>query len=229
MRARSWPGLHRRAVLRERWAALCDRLGLDRRACREHGHRLIAGWDRLPRYYHDTTHLLACLDGMEPIRDQLQDPNAVELALWFHDAVYWPRRHDNEPRSAQWAATFMDAARLPASQRELVVRHINETAHHQPPSAGDAQFVVDIDLGVLGQPQHIYDAFERNVRKEYRWVPWPDYVRGRTTVLRSFLDRDSIYSARWFRDRLEAQAQGNLTQRIAELTLSLEIADTTRS
>ena len=165
--------------------------------------------------------------GMEPIRDQLQDPNAVELALWFHDAVYWPHQHDNEARSAQWAGAFMDAARLPASLRERVVRHILETAHSQPASAGDAQFVTDIDLGVLGQPKEVYDAFEANVRKEYRWVPWAGYLRGRAAVLQSFLDRDRIYSTGWFFDRLEVPARRNLKQRIDQLTLSLEITDTT--
>ncbi len=36
-------------------------------------------------------------------------PAEVELALWFHDAVYRTFRKDNELQSAVWANDFLEA------------------------------------------------------------------------------------------------------------------------
>ncbi len=228
MRRRSWSKIHRHAELMHRWKALCQGLGLSARLAHLQGQGLINSWDHLPRHYHDTTHLMACLGGLDQVKNQMQDPNAAELALWFHDAIYWPRRKDNEERSAQWAAQFMTTAGLPVTQRDQVVRLILETKHSARPSQGDARFVIDIDLGILGQNDAAYKAFERNVRKEYRWVPWIDYVKRRSAVLQSFLDRPRIYSTDWFRERLETQARSNLQRQIELLLPPLGITDTTR-
>ena len=212
----------------QRWTQLCSELGVDSRLAHAEGKRLIGSWDRLPRYYHDTTHLLACLEGLDQVRALLKDPHAAALALWFHDAVYWPRRHDNEDRSAMWAADFITRAGLPLALRDLVVKHILETKHSALPSPGDAQTVIDIDLRVLGQNEAVYAGFERNVRKEYRWVPWPDYAMRRGAVLQSFLDRARIYSTDWFFERYEATARHNLERTIKDLSRTGEIAAATR-
>ena len=217
MRQRSAPKLARLKELRQRWQLLCDGLKIDWRLARQEGQQLVSSWDRLPRYYHDTTHLLACLRALEPVRLQLQNPQACELALWFHDAVYWPRRKDNEEQSAAWALRFMTAAGLDARQRDGVVQLVLETRHATLPSTGDAQYVVDADLGILGQPPSVYGRFEANVRKEYRFVPEADFRLRRVGVLQGFLDRPRIYSTEWFHSRLEQQARHNLGQAIAVL------------
>jgi predicted metal-dependent HD superfamily phosphohydrolase len=86
------------------------------------------------------------------------------------------------------------------------------------PSPGDAQWVGDIDLAILGQRESVYRQFERDVRSEYRWVRWPRYVAGRSAVLQSFLDRPSIYTTPWFKERYENAARLNLTAAIAALS-----------
>lgn len=203
--------------LRQRWLVLCDSLGIPRKLSYLQGGKLVSSWDRLPRYYHDTTHLQACLHGLEPVRNHLQNPQACELALWFHDAVYWPQRKDNEAQSAAWALQFMTAAGLGAKLRDEVVKLVLETRHTALPSAGDAQYVVDVDLGILGQSPEVYRRFETNVRKEYRFVPEADFKVRRIGVLRGFLMRPRIYSTEWFHSRLEQQARHNLAQAIAGL------------
>ena len=217
MRQRSASKLARLKELRQHWQLLCDGLKVNRQLAHHEGQGLISAWDRLPRYYHDTTHLLACLHGLEPARNRLQNPQACELALWYHDAVYWPRRKDNEAQSAAWALRFMTVAGLDAKLRDEVVRLILETRHAALPSVGDAQFVVDVDLGILGQSPEVYSRFETNVRKEYRFVPEADFKARRIGLLQGFLMRPRIYSTEWFHSRLEQQARHNLAQAIAGL------------
>ena len=85
------------------WQALCARLAIASPAADTLGHRLLRAWSRWPRRYHGPRHLAACVQSAEQWRSACAAPDAVAWALWFHDAVYWPWRRDNERRSADWA------------------------------------------------------------------------------------------------------------------------------
>ncbi|WP_010459193.1 HD domain-containing protein [Acidovorax radicis] len=203
------------------WQALGQALGRDSPAWRTEGRRLILSWAHWPRAYHDTTHLWACLRHWQAVQDQqpgtLQDPHAVALALWYHDAIYWPWSKHNEQRSADWAHRFVLNHKLPATLAETVHQHILDTCHTPGPLAGDAQWVVDIDLAILGQSDTVYRQFERHVRREYFFVRWPRYVAGRSAVLQGFLDRPRIYGTEWFQTRYEVQARSNLAHALHAL------------
>jgi predicted metal-dependent HD superfamily phosphohydrolase len=198
------------AALNARWQALGASLGLDSPSWQREGRRLVCSWSRWPRAYHDTRHLHACLQHLDGVRAQLTDPQAVELALWYHDAIYWPWSARNEERSADWAARFLRAQHWPEDRVRTVHQHILDTRHQPGPLTGDAQWVVDIDLAILGQSDAVYRQFELNVRREYFFVRWPRYAAGRSAVLQGFLNRPRIYGTDWFRDRFEAQARTNL-------------------
>ncbi|MCW7536432.1 hypothetical protein OOT46_01000 [Aquabacterium sp. A7-Y] len=211
---------HRQELLAD-WQRLCERLGLAGRACTGVGESLVSAWSRWPRRYHDANHLLACIRHWREFAPRCEDPDAVALALWFHDAVYWPWSKQNERRSADWACRFIRHAGLPEERaRELadkVDALIMATQHHSGPPAGDAAWVVDIDLAILGQPPEVYDLFEAGVRSEYRWVPAAAYADGRGRVLQSFLDRPHIYTTEPFRQRYEQAARANMERALTRL------------
>ena len=202
------------AELMAHWQALGQALGRDSPAWRAEGRRLVLGWAHWPRAYHDTTHLWACLRHLQSVQDQqpgaLQAPHAAALALWYHDAIYWPWSRHNEERSADWAARFLRSQALPEPVVLQVHQHILDTRHNPGALTGDAQWVIDIDLAILGQTDAVYRQFERNVRREYFFVRWPRYVQGRSAVLQGFLDRPRIYATDFFAQRLEQQARINL-------------------
>lgn len=212
------------AHLREllaRWQSLGQGLGKNGPSWDAEGHRLIRSWGRWPRAYHDTTHLRACLSHLQAVEQALpgavRQPHAVALALWYHDAVYWPWSSRNEERSAEWACRFLHGQGLPGEWVQAVRRHILDTRHAVSLLEGDAQWVVDIDLAILGQEDAVYRQFERNVRREYFFVRWPRYVAGRSAVLQGFLGRSRIYATDFFAQRYEQQARTNLGRALEAL------------
>jgi predicted metal-dependent HD superfamily phosphohydrolase len=199
----------------EWYQAACELSGI--KVGREQYQRLVRGWTSWGRHYHTVSHLQACLREFDQLRHLALRPGEVELALWFHDAVYTAWRSDNEARSAVLAARVMREGGAEPAAIKRVQAYIFATRHADELLEGDAALVVDVDLSILGQPSDTYAEFERNVRREYWWVPRRRYVAGRCGILESFLRRDQIYLCTELRERYEASARANLSAAIASL------------
>src|SRR5262245_10907424 len=65
--------------------------------------RLVSAYSEPHRYYHTLEHLAEMFKVAGKLADAATDPAAVQLAIWFHDAVYDSRATDNEERSAALA------------------------------------------------------------------------------------------------------------------------------
>jgi predicted metal-dependent HD superfamily phosphohydrolase len=154
------------------------------------------------------------LDG---VRDGVAKEGEVELALWFHDAVYNTRSSTNERDSADWAILFMGEAGATGGQIKRVAAHIMATRHMTEPDSDGSKWVVDIDLTILGSPREAYKRFEEDVRREYAWVPNIVFRRKRIAVMRSFLRRSRIYFTEAFSLKYEDQARTNLEWAIHQL------------
>lgn len=170
--------------------------------------RLVACYREPHRRYHTLTHLEECFQKLDEIADLASHPQDVELAIWFHDAIYDPRRSDNEQRSADWAVSSTGNPRVHA----LVMA----TRHEATPADIDAQVLVDVDLSILGAPEKRFDEYEHQVREEYGWVPGMIYRRKRREILESFFTRPTIYNTQRFIERYEAQARANLERSIKQ-------------
>jgi predicted metal-dependent HD superfamily phosphohydrolase len=179
---------------------------------------LSARYEEPHRAYHTLRHIAHCLDELESARGLAADPLAVEMALWYHDAVYDPRAKDNEERSADLAARASAAMGLAAGFGARVAGLIFVSTHRAPAADPDPKLFADIDLSILGQAPEAFDEYERQVRVEYSWVPEPAFRAGRSAILRSFLERPSVYGTDFFRQKYEAAARQNLSRSIARLT-----------
>lgn len=179
--------------------------------------RLLAAWSEPQRHYHTLQHLAECLDLADKLREAMAHPAEVVLALWFHDAVYDVRAHDNEARSAQWAAQALGDAGVSAEARERVDGLILATCHgaaDAPPASPDSAVLVDIDLAILGAPEPRFAEYKAQIRAEYAWVPPDVFTVKRREILRSFLDREHIYATDTMHRRFEAQARRNLARAV---------------
>ncbi len=210
-----------RDALRDHGAALASELGFARATGVDFADALRRQYDRWPRRYHDARHLLACVRACAEVRPLLPAPGEVAFALWFHDAVYRPWRRDNEARSATQARTAAQRLGLGDAFGARVEALVLATAHLDArTTAVDDQatdWVLDIDLGILGAPRDAYDRYERDVRREYFWIRPRAWRRGRAAVLRHFLAQPAIYRTPHFHQRLEASARANLERALADL------------
>ncbi|MEW6704913.1 MAG: hypothetical protein AB1430_08695 [Pseudomonadota bacterium] len=207
------------STLQAHWLRLCESLAIRGPGPVQMGQRLEQAWRRWPRRYHDTRHLQACVEAAQQWQAHMVDPAAVAWALWFHDAVYWPWRRDNEARSAELARNAALGLGLAPAFAQRVHHLVMLTAHGHAPAARDpdGDWLVDIDLGVLGQPRPVYERYARDVRREYFWVLPGRWRKGRGAVLRHFLGQPSIYRTPAFRERFEGAARANLQHELASL------------
>ena len=200
----------------ERWERLW-RLATNQPPPPESFAQLAARYAEPQRHYHGQRHLADCLAEFDAIRTRVARPVAVELALWFHDAVYDPRAPDNEERSAQLAVDWLLAAGAEAALTERVRQLVLATKKHDVAGDEDAPWLLDVDLSILGQVPERFWEYERQIREEYAWVPQPAFAAGRAGILRGFLARPHIYQTDGFRERLEGPARRNLQASIRRL------------
>lgn len=67
---------------------------------------LISAYTESHRHYHSDAHINACLQHFDAVQHLAEYPAEVELAFWFHDAIYKPLSSTNELDSADWCAKF---------------------------------------------------------------------------------------------------------------------------
>ena len=179
--------------------------------------QLLAAYSEPHRRYHTADHIDDCLAELDDAASIASASEEVELALWFHDAVYNTTSSTNEARSAEWAMTFLKSVGVADEKAGRVSAFVLATRHSSEPLSGDAALVVDIDLSILGRELPDFETYERAIRDEYKWVPMPIYRRKRIEILQSFLNRRAIYQTEHFHQRFEHRARENLEWAIHRL------------
>ena len=174
---------------------------------------LVAAYSAPERHYHNLEHLAEMFRVIDRLSAHVEEPAALHLAIWFHDAVYDSRAKDNERRSGELAVDLLGPIGVPASTIERVVSMIWATAHTAdgtPPALRDTRVLLDADLAILGASEERYARYAADIRKEYSWVPERDYRAGRAAVLERFLASPRIYHTQIMFDEGEQRARENL-------------------
>src|SRR5690606_24141249 len=133
------------------------------------------------RAYHDATHIAEVLGWFDVVAEQVgwQSARDVYDAVLFHDAIYDPKSHDNEDRSAELALAHG------CSQRAAEL--IRLTARHGKLSAADvdhdAALFLDCDTAILGAEPAAFDTYDRAIAIEYGHVPPEAFRAGRAAFL----------------------------------------------
>ena len=175
------------------------------------------------RAYHTQAHIDAMLAGLQALGETVVHPSVVELAIWYHDAIYDPAGTDNEARSVALLRAELDGLAAPVllAQAELLVR---ATADHSMPAAlpatleADAALFLDLDMAVLGADRPAYAAYECGIAAEY--VPVHGLLpfrAGRARFLRTTMKRERLFLSEHFHRRYDAAARRNMREALARL------------
>jgi predicted metal-dependent HD superfamily phosphohydrolase len=204
---------------------------------------LVARHRQPHRRYHGTRHVVWMLRHVRELAAALGGPVDLDVAMaaaFFHDAIYDPRRDDNEVRSAELAVRELSSLANPAWPAARVIRVgelVGATAHtagidgavdDADGTAGDVEgvagrvdveraVVLDADLAVLGSDPRAYQAYVDGVRGEYAHLDAATWRTGRAGVLRDLLARPTLYRTEPARARWERRARANLTAELASL------------
>ena len=199
-------------ALRARFAALVARLGGDA-AASDAFARLHAAWGAPQRRYHDLRHLAACLFELDCAVTDSALADVIELALWYHDAVYEPGARDCEVRSADLLARDAATLAIPPEISGRAADLVRATAHvHAPTACGDpaTDLIIDIDLSILGRDPIAFMDYEHSVEEEYAAIPMAAYRTARGQFLASLLAAPFIFRTPVFRARCEERARAQI-------------------
>jgi predicted metal-dependent HD superfamily phosphohydrolase len=217
---RSWPILLGVNADLERWWMADVGAGREQSAALD---RLLSRYREPHRRYHGERHVehvrreVAALLANHDLANTVADPGAVALAAWYHDAIYDPRSLTNESDSAELANRELAPLGIASDRLERVQCLILATTHHNPTNADEA-VLLDADLAVLAADPPAYEAYVKGVRREYAHINNEGWKVGRANVLRSFLQRDTMFHTEPTTDR-NARARANLTAELMALEL----------
>lgn len=177
----------------------------------ELGTDLLKRYAESERLYHTIDHIEHCLSQFDRVRDECSQADAVELAIWFHDAIYNFPAYENEKLSA---AFFMEksANLLGTRFRESVEALIIATEHIRPPEDPDQRILVDVDLSSFGLPWDQFAADGKNIRQELHYLSDAEFYAGQIAFMEALLSRERIFNTAHFHDSYEAKARENVSR-----------------
>jgi predicted metal-dependent HD superfamily phosphohydrolase len=163
------------------------------------------------RHYHTPKHIEHCLTQFDLASGELEDRDAVEIAIWFHDLIFEPNADDNELQSAR---RFVELANdsMTAEFKTRVYDLVMATAPPRMPKTTDQKFMLDIDLSSFGLP---WDDMLRDsiaVRQESPQLSDADFFPGQRAFLESLVKREHFYFTEFFRSRIEETARSNINR-----------------
>lgn len=163
------------------------------------------------RHYHNLSHLQNVYDQLLPVKKAVKSWETILFTLFYHDVVYNALATDNEQQSAHFAEERLERIGVPKTRILDCKTQILATRQHLENADPDTNYFTDADLSILGQAAHIYEAYRRNVRKEYAVYPDSVYNPGRKKVLKHFLQMKQIFKTPYFQTHFESNAKENLT------------------
>ena len=224
----------------------------DKNLCDQWFDRIFHQHNETGRFYHTAVHLQEILKYWSIVasnksqhtsssiqkEDRERRSKAIQLATFFHDAIYDPKSSENEKDSAKLfqefcsqvlgldsssSTTTSNDTNLSSSIAQLTTTLILATERHQvlAEASMDAYDVdtqklfLDLDMAVLGKENEAYLAYAGLIRKEYAFVDRNVYCQKRAEILTGFLqNKKRIFLSDLLHHVMEDRARKNLQKEI---------------
>lgn len=183
---------------------------------------VLRRWYEPQRRYHDVVHLEMMLRSIAELAEflGLDDDTRfyLEIAAWYHDAIYNVGAPSGENERASANLFIHDATHvLPSVAVIEIYGAILATANHQRPDRYFAAMLCDADLAGLGAPWDTYLAAAARVRLEYGAITHEQWTTGRRAFITAYTGHPCLYHTPWGA-RYEQPARRNLLREMAELS-----------
>lgn len=203
-----------RRRLRRRWRFLCDWLNLtgDTATVWE---RLRGCYEQPWRTYHNLTHIEDCIDvcTLEVDFGDEQTTFAMEMAIFFHDAIYEIGTLENERRSAGLARESLTSLGATPVFVDRVAGLVLATDHKRLPRDEAAAALCDVDLSILARSAAEYDRYAKAIHDEVA-LPAEEFAPYRRAFLQAMLSKTSVVHTEHFRQKCESVARLNMQREL---------------
>lgn len=179
------------------------------------------------RHYHTLSHVHQLLREIETLNVDPKTKDILEVAAWFHDAVYDPfaPRGKNEEDSynlLMYTPLGNLTGKLCAGYCIRATKDHVVPTDTSPENQDIIRLFLDLDLSILGKPPAVYQDYADAIRREYVFsdcfITEEQYTMGRIAFLNTMLARNQIYHTQHFFAKYEAQARKNMEAELDELT-----------
>lgn len=169
------------------------------------------------RKYHNIIHLENMILELENVKNKISDYDVLLFSIFYHDIIYKATSKDNEEKSAELAQIRLEKLDISSDKILKIYNQILATKSHSKSEDSDTNFLLDIDLAILGNDWETYENYTKQIRKEYSIYPDFLYNPGRKKVLIHFLEFEEIFKTDYFKGKFEEIARENIQKEISML------------
>ncbi|MDO5724265.1 MAG: hypothetical protein Q4P33_07725 [Flaviflexus sp.] len=214
---------------------------------------LLERWNSPERHHHDVRHLADMLKRLGTLAGETHHPDMVNLAAFYHGAVFSTSRRDtytrnggeDEVASAALARTELEALGIPEENIDRICDLITGMKIRSRKGGEDCEKTttsmeaIDIDLlalcdahlGSLAANPQRYAKYLDEIAEEYGHIPKMAFFRARRKIVRRLLDRRRLFASplgrQWenqARENLQAELE-RLERKIDQLTEEISTED----
>ena len=202
----------------ETWIELTSKLNVHHTLQETLWYEIITAYQQRKRFYHNLNHILDLVTLAQHYKAEIEDFDSLLFSLFYHDFIYQVKQKNNEIESAKLAVKRLSSLDYPENKISKCYRQIIATQDHRLSQESDTNYLLDLDLSILGGERTKYREYSQNIRREYGMYSEQVYNQGRRQFLERLLYKDFLYKTKLFRDGYEQRARENLSWELARLT-----------
>jgi len=203
--------------LRDYFFQLCSHFNQNKMLINQFWLEIEKKYTEKGRHYHNLTHLENMFSELELANDRITSFTNISFSVFYHDVIYDASSKLNEEKSTEFAKLRLEKLGVNKIDIEEVYEQILATKSHQKSGNYDTNYLLDVDLSILGKDIESYVKYTQQIRKEYSIYPDFLYKPGRRKVLHHFLELESIFKTEYFKAKYENQARKNIEFEIGQL------------